>query len=105
MIIDLKGRRAVVIGSTAGIGRATAEGLARAGAAVVINGRGEERVAATLREMRKLLPDADITGYAPNSRPAGDDEARLGACGFHQQRVRARYPKEMIDYGMTNTSS
>jgi NAD(P)-dependent dehydrogenase (short-subunit alcohol dehydrogenase family) len=40
MIIDLKGRTAVVTGSTAGIGRAIAEGLARAGAAVVINGRG-----------------------------------------------------------------
>jgi NAD(P)-dependent dehydrogenase (short-subunit alcohol dehydrogenase family) len=41
MIIDLKGRKAVVTGSTAGIGRAIAEGLAHAGAAVVINGRGE----------------------------------------------------------------
>ena len=38
MIIDLKGRTAIVTGSTAGIGRATAEGLARAGAAVVVNG-------------------------------------------------------------------
>ena len=38
MIIDLKARKAVVTGSTAGIGRAIAEGLARAGAAVVING-------------------------------------------------------------------
>ena len=32
MIIDLTGRTAVVTGSTAGIGRATAEGLAGAGA-------------------------------------------------------------------------
>jgi NAD(P)-dependent dehydrogenase (short-subunit alcohol dehydrogenase family) len=40
MNIDLTGRKAVVTGSTAGIGRAIAEGLARAGAAVVINGRG-----------------------------------------------------------------
>ncbi|MGH8148052.1 MAG: SDR family NAD(P)-dependent oxidoreductase [Rhodanobacteraceae bacterium] len=64
MIIDLKGRRAVVTGSTAGIGRAIAEGLARAGAAVVINGRGEERVSAALQEMRALFPTADITGFA-----------------------------------------
>ncbi len=64
MIIDLKGRKAIVTGSTAGIGRAVAEGLARAGAAVVINGRGEERVANALQEMRAQFPDADITGFA-----------------------------------------
>lgn len=52
MNIELKGRKAIVTGSTAGIGRAIAEGLARAGASVVINGRGEQRVASTLQEMR-----------------------------------------------------
>ena len=40
MKIELKGRKAIVTGSTAGIGRAIAEGLARAGASVVVNGRG-----------------------------------------------------------------
>ena len=64
MIIELKGRKAIVTGSTAGIGRAIAGGLARAGAAVVINGRSEERVAATLRELRSLFPEADLTGIA-----------------------------------------
>ncbi len=62
MQIELKGRKAIVTGSTAGIGRAIAEGLARAGASVVINGRGEERVAAALKELRALLPDADFRG-------------------------------------------
>src|SRR5580698_9153816 len=62
MNIDLKGRKAVVTGSTAGIGRAIAEGLARAGATVVINGRGEARVEAALREMRAAMPEARIEG-------------------------------------------
>src|ERR1700679_2927256 len=79
MIIDLKGRKAVVTGSTAGIGRAIAEGLAHAGAAVVINGRGEERVATALREMRGLFPTADITGFAADL--ASED----GAAAFTKQ--------------------
>jgi len=64
MIIDLKGRKAVVTGSTAGIGRAIVEGLARAGAAVVVNGRGRARVDKALAEMRILFPTADISGVA-----------------------------------------
>ncbi|QNH14568.1 SDR family oxidoreductase [Xanthomonas sp. SI] len=62
MQIDLTGRKAVVTGSTAGIGRAIAAGLARAGAAVVINGRSEQRVDAALRELREALPNADVIG-------------------------------------------
>lgn len=64
MNINLKSRNAIVTGSTAGIGRAIAEGLARAGAAVVINGRSEERVANALQEMRVQFPGVDITGFA-----------------------------------------
>jgi len=64
MNIELKGRKAVVTGSTAGIGRAIAEGLARAGASVVINGRGEERVATALRELRQLFPEAEFSGVS-----------------------------------------
>ena len=64
MNIDLKGRRAIVTGSTAGIGRATAEGLARAGAAVVVNGRGQQRVDAAVGDLKRLFPRGDITGVA-----------------------------------------
>ena len=62
MIIDLTGRKAVVTGSTAGIGLAIAEGLGRAGAAVVINGRTDKRVSSALRGLRELLPKAEFTG-------------------------------------------
>nr|WP_314582212.1 SDR family oxidoreductase [uncultured Pseudomonas sp.] len=64
MNISLNGRKAIITGSTAGIGRAAAEGLARAGASVVINGRGQLRVDEAVRQMRDAFPMNDIIGVA-----------------------------------------
>src|SRR5258706_4791235 len=52
MDLELKGKRAIVTGSTAGIGLAIAVALAKEGAAVVVNGRGEFRVAEAVKEVR-----------------------------------------------------
>lgn len=52
MTYDLKGLRALVTGSTSGIGRATANKLARCGAEVVINGRSSERVDQSVEQIR-----------------------------------------------------
>jgi len=49
---DLAGRTALVTGSSRGLGRAMAEGLAEAGAAVVLNGSDAGRLAAGAAEMR-----------------------------------------------------
>ncbi|GHH53613.1 SDR family NAD(P)-dependent oxidoreductase [Lentzea cavernae] len=59
--MDLSGRTALVTGSTAGIGFATAEGLLKAGASVVITGRTEERVA---EAVGKLSGAGDVRGVA-----------------------------------------
>ncbi|HEY8478416.1 MAG TPA: SDR family oxidoreductase [Spirillospora sp.] len=64
MNIELTGRTALVSGSTQGIGRAIAAGLARAGARTVINGRSEKGVAEALGHLREELPDADLDGIA-----------------------------------------
>jgi NAD(P)-dependent dehydrogenase (short-subunit alcohol dehydrogenase family) len=53
-----------VTGSTAGIGRATAEGLARAGASVIINGRTQVRVDNAVQQMRAAFPGSAISGIA-----------------------------------------
>jgi NAD(P)-dependent dehydrogenase (short-subunit alcohol dehydrogenase family) len=55
MDLQLKGKRALVSGSTAGIGRAIAATLAAEGAEVLINGRSRERVDATIRDLRTTL--------------------------------------------------
>src|SRR3546814_14065985 len=70
MIIDLTGRKAIVTGSTAGIGRAAAEGLARAGAAVVVNGRTNARVEDAVRQIHRTVPNAYITGVAADMATA-----------------------------------
>ncbi len=48
MQIDLTGKRAIVTGSTEGIGFAIAQGLANAGATVVVNGRTQAKVDAAV---------------------------------------------------------
>jgi NAD(P)-dependent dehydrogenase (short-subunit alcohol dehydrogenase family) len=55
MKIDLSGKRAIVTGSTAGIGFAIARGLAESGAEVVINGRSKESVEAAERKLERKL--------------------------------------------------
>ncbi len=44
MDLQLKGKKALVFGSSAGLGRACAESLIREGAQVLINGRSEEKL-------------------------------------------------------------
>lgn len=71
MDFGLKGKTAVVSGSTAGIGFAIAATLAAEGAKVVVNGRTEARVAAALAQIRQRVKDADVRGVAADLGTAG----------------------------------
>ena len=51
-LFDLTGRRALVTGSSAGIGLELARGLAQHGAAVILNGRDDGRLAAAAAQLR-----------------------------------------------------
>ncbi|MGC2198422.1 MAG: SDR family oxidoreductase [Terriglobales bacterium] len=53
MDMQLEGKRALVTGSTAGIGYAIAEGLAKEGATVIVNGRTSRRVEQALASLAK----------------------------------------------------
>lgn len=64
MDLGLKGKRALVTGSTAGIGLATARALANEGAHVFVNGRTEARVADAMARLRRELSNATVDGVA-----------------------------------------
>src|ERR1700730_13725511 len=64
MKIDLKGKTALVTGSTSGIGHATARGLAAAGADVAVNGRAQAKVDAAVAAIAKAVPGAKVRGIA-----------------------------------------
>jgi NAD(P)-dependent dehydrogenase (short-subunit alcohol dehydrogenase family) len=64
MDLKLTGKRALVTGSTAGIGLAIGRALAAEGAIVTLNGRTAARVDAAVAELAKALPGHSVTGVA-----------------------------------------
>ncbi|HUM12128.1 MAG TPA: SDR family oxidoreductase [Myxococcaceae bacterium] len=64
MDLELEGKRALVSGSTAGIGWAIAAALAGEGAEVVLNGRTAARVEAAVAQVRARHPGARVRGMA-----------------------------------------
>jgi NAD(P)-dependent dehydrogenase (short-subunit alcohol dehydrogenase family) len=64
MDLQLEGKKVLVTGSTAGIGFATARALAAEAASVIVNGRSQERVNAAITGIRKLVPQAQVSGFA-----------------------------------------
>ncbi len=81
----LSGRRALVTGGSRGIGRAIAVGLAREGADVVVNYRGDRKAAEeTAAEVRALgrrtaVVQGDTSDRADVERLVGEAVAALGA--------------------------
>jgi NAD(P)-dependent dehydrogenase (short-subunit alcohol dehydrogenase family) len=62
MDLQLTDKKALVSGSTAGIGFAIASLLAQEGASVVVNGRSQRRVEQAVQRIRGEKKDAQVTG-------------------------------------------
>jgi NAD(P)-dependent dehydrogenase (short-subunit alcohol dehydrogenase family) len=77
MDLQLKGKRALVTGSTAGIGLAIATALAREGAAVVLNGRTQQRVDDAVEAVRRAADGAEVTGVAADLAGGSGAESLL----------------------------
>ncbi len=80
MDLQISGKRALVTGSTAGIGFAIAVELAREGAIVTLNGRSPERVTAAVESLRDQVPGADVNGVAADLGTAYGVESLLRQC-------------------------
>jgi NAD(P)-dependent dehydrogenase (short-subunit alcohol dehydrogenase family) len=74
MDLGLKGKRALVSGSTAGIGLAIASALASEGASVIINGRAQASVDEVVARLRSDT-SGDVTGFAGDLSQAAVAEA------------------------------
>ncbi|MEI9805836.1 MAG: SDR family oxidoreductase [Pseudolabrys sp.] len=81
MQVDLTGLRALVTGSTKGIGRAVAHKLAASGAEVAINGRKPADVAAVIAEIKKALPAARLVAAPGDAGTAPGVAAIIKAAG------------------------
>ena len=61
---DLTGRTALITGSSQGLGLAMARGLAEAGAAIVLNGSDEKKLAAAAEALRVEIANSRVTTAA-----------------------------------------
>ncbi|HLW59365.1 MAG TPA: SDR family oxidoreductase [bacterium] len=86
MKVDLSGRVAVVSGASAGLGRAIAQGLAEAGADVVIGSRTSDAIRRTANEIAGSTGRHVMGVPADVSRPEGVD-AILSAAMTHFGKI------------------
>ncbi len=103
-LFDLTGRRALVTGSSQGIGLSLALGLGRAGAHLVLNGRGRERLEAAVAELRAEGLTAEAAAFDvadPDAVRAGVDriEAEIGPIDIlvNNAGIQRRKPLEEFE--------
>jgi NAD(P)-dependent dehydrogenase (short-subunit alcohol dehydrogenase family) len=78
MDMQLKNRLALISCSTAGIGYAIAEALAREGARVIVNGRQQESVEAARKQIQART-ESDVLGFAGDLSTADTADALVRA--------------------------
>jgi NAD(P)-dependent dehydrogenase (short-subunit alcohol dehydrogenase family) len=104
MQVDLSGLRALVTGSTKGIGRAIAEALAANGAEVAINGRKPAEVERAIKDIRGKLPKAKLVaapgdvagadGIAAIIKAAGEVDILVNNAGIFEIKDAFEIPDE-----------
>ena len=117
-LFDLTGKRALITGSSQGIGQALAHGLAGAGAAIILNGRDQAKLgqaAETLRASGAKVETLafDVTNHAAARAAVDGFEASQGAidilinnAGMQHRAPLEEFPPEAFETLLaTNVSS
>jgi len=98
-LFELAGRTALITGSSRGIGRTLAEGLAAAGARIVLNGVNAERLEGSVAECRQCGMDAhgrafDVTDSAAIDAAIENIETDIGPIDIliNNAGIQRRFP-------------
>ncbi|MET0676817.1 MAG: SDR family oxidoreductase [Bradyrhizobium sp.] len=117
-LFNLAGKRALVTGSSRGIGLAIARGLAEHGASVVLNGRDRARLEAAARDLAEAGHEVSVAGFdvtaaadvrdgvAAIERTAGAIDILVNNAGMQFRAPLEDFPIERWDELLrTNVSS
>lgn len=114
-LFDLTGRRALITGSSQGIGLALARGLAEAGASIVLNGRDRDKLSAAAKEFGSTVDQLpfDATDHEAVRAAVDAFEAGTGPidilvnnAGMQHRTPLEDFPPEAFERLMrTNVSS
>jgi gluconate 5-dehydrogenase len=102
-LFDLTGRRALITGSSQGIGYALAEGLAQYGAEVVINGRTPETVERAVADLRAKGFSAhaaifDVTKKDASEKGVAAVESAIGAIDILINNAGMQFRSPLEDF-------
>jgi gluconate 5-dehydrogenase len=110
-LFDIRGRRALVTGSSRGIGRAFAQGLLEAGCTVFVHGRDRARVEATAAELtgdvHALVFDVtDAEAVSAGVAAAGELDILVNNVGIQHRAPLLEFPddawRRLLDTNVTS---